>query len=285
MADRPRIAVIPAAGLGKRFYPLTRAQPKEMLPIVDKPVIHYIVEEAVNSGLEKILIIVGSGKDAIVNYFDKSNLDNGMNESNVIDLPDVYFVRQKELLGLGDSIRYAKNFVGNEPFVILLGDTIYTSRTNKTVTSQIVERYEEMKQPILAVEQVPKDKIQDYGIIGGTQVNKDMWKVTSLTEKPKVEEAPSNLGITGTYILDERIFKFLELIKPGRNGEYQLTDALSLYVKENPLYATLFSGTRYDVGTKELWIRTFFEFVRRDVRFAHTIDNSSINTFVKDDIK
>ena len=285
MADRPRIAVIPAAGLGKRFYPLTRAQPKEMLPIVDKPVIHYIVEEAVESGLEKILIIVGSGKDAIVNYFDKSNLDNGMNESNIIDLPDVYFVRQKELLGLGDSIRYAKNFVGSEPFVILLGDTIYTSKINKTVTLQIIERYEEMKQPILAVEQVPKDKIQDYGIIGGTQVNEDTWKVTSLTEKPKVEEAPSNLGITGTYILDERIFKFLELIKPGRNGEFQLTDALSLYVKENPLYATLFSGIRYDVGTKELWIRTFFEFVKRDIRFAHTIDNSSINSSVKDNIK
>ena len=274
MADRPRIAVIPAAGLGKRFYPLTRAQPKEMLPIVDKPVIHYIVEEAVNSGLEKILIIVGSGKDAIVNYFDKSNLDDETNESSTIDLPDVYFVRQKELLGLGDSIRYAKNFVGNEPFVILLGDTIYISKTNKTVTSQIIERYEEIKQPILAVEQVTKDKIQDYGIIGGIQINEDMWKVTSLIEKPRVEEALSNLGITGTYILDERIFKFLELIKPGRNEEYQLTDALSMYVKENPLYATLFSGTRYDVGTKELWIRTFMEFAKMDPRFSYLIQNS-----------
>lgn len=278
MEDRPRIAVIPAAGLGKRFYPLTRAQPKEMLPIVDRPVIHYIVEEAVKSGLEKILIIVGSGKDAIVNYFDKSNLDDEINESNVIDLPDVYFVRQKELLGLGDSIRYVKNFVGNEPFVILLGDTIYTSKTDDTVTSQIIERYEEIKQPIVAVEQVSKDKIQDYGIIAGTPVNENTWKVSSLIEKPKAEEAPSNLGITGTYILDERIFKFLELIKPGRNGEYQLTDALSLYVQKNPLYATLFSGTRYDVGTKELWIRTFFEFVRKDVRFADVIDDSKGNS-------
>ncbi len=275
--DRPTKAVIPAAGLGKRFYPLTRAQPKEMLPIVDKPVIHYIVDEAVNSGLEEILIIVGSGKDAIVNYFDKSILDDELNSSKEIDLPNVFFIRQKELLGLGDSIRYAKNFVRNDPFVILLGDTIYTSQKSKTVTTQIVDRYEAIGEPVLAVEQVSKEKIQDYGIIGGTPVDMNTWKVTSLTEKPKPSEAPSNLGITGTYVLDQRIFKFLDLIKPGRNGEYQLTDALSLYVHDNPLYATLFSGNRYDIGTKELWIKTFVEFAKSDPRFSSILKESKLD--------
>jgi UTP--glucose-1-phosphate uridylyltransferase len=275
--DRPTKAVIPAAGLGKRFYPLTRAQPKEMLPIVDKPVIHYIVDEAVNSGLEEILIIVGSGKDAIVNYFDKSILDDELNSSKEIDLPNVFFIRQKELLGLGDSIRYAKNFVRNDPFVILLGDTIYTSQKSKTVTTQIVDRYEAIGEPVLAVEQVSKEKIQDYGIIGGTPVDMNTWKVTSLTEKPKPSEAPSNLGITGTYVLDQRIFKFLDLIKPGRNGEYQLTDALSLYVHDNPLYATLFSGKRYDIGTKELWIKTFVEFAKSDPRFSSILKENKLD--------
>ena len=275
--DRPTKAVIPAAGLGKRFYPLTRAQPKEMLPIVDKPVIHYIVDEAVNSGLEEILIIVGSGKDAIVNYFDKSILDDELNSSKEIDLPNVFFIRQKELLGLGDSIRYAKNFVRNDPFVILLGDTIYTSQKSKTVTTQIVDRYEAIGEPVLAVEQVSKEKIQDYGIIGGTPVDMNTWKVTSLTEKPKPSEAPSNLGITGTYVLDQRIFKFLDLIKPGRNGEYQLTDALSLYVHDNPLYATLFSGNRYDIGTKELWIKTFVEFAKSDPRFSSILKENKLD--------
>ncbi len=275
--DRPTKAVIPAAGLGKRFYPLTRAQPKEMLPIVDKPVIHYIVDEAVNSGLEEILIIVGSGKDAIVNYFDKSILDDELNSSKEIDLPNVFFIRQKELLGLGDSIRYAKNFVRNDPFVILLGDTIYTSQKSKTVTTQIVDRYEAIGEPVLAVEQVSREKIQDYGIIGGTPVDMNTWKVTSLTEKPKPSEAPSNLGITGTYVLDQRIFKFLDLIKPGRNGEYQLTDALSLYVHDNPLYATLFSGNRYDIGTKELWIKTFVEFAKSDPRFSSILKENKLD--------
>jgi UTP--glucose-1-phosphate uridylyltransferase len=278
MVNRPRKAVIPAAGLGKRFYPLTRAQPKEMLPIVDKPLIHYIIEEAVKSGLDEILIIVGSGKDAIVNYFDSSILDKDLAISSKLDLPDVFFVRQKEILGLGDSIRYSKKFVGQDPFVILLGDTIYTSETSKTVTTQIIDKYVQIGQPVIAVEKVLKEKISDYGIIGGSSVDDTTWKVNSLVEKPAPKDAPSNLGITGTYILDSRIFKFLETISPGKNGEYQLTDALSLYVKKFPLYATLFSGKRYDVGTKELWIRTFLEFVRADERFSHIMNDAEIRS-------
>ena len=177
--------VIPAAGAGFRFYPLTRAQPKKMLPILDKPVIHYVVEEAVNSGLDEILIIVGAGKDAIINYFDRHNLDDKMDEYGLKELPDIYFVRQKEQKGLADAIRYAENFTGNEDFVVLLGDTIYESYDKETVTSKILEIYQRLKSPVIAVEKVPQDKIQDYGIIRGERVDEDVYRVSQVVEKPE----------------------------------------------------------------------------------------------------
>lgn len=258
-----RKAVIPAAGIGKRFYPLTRAQPKEMLPILDKPVIHYVVEEAVNSGLDEILIIVGHGKDSIIEYFDYNRLDDERDDFGFEDLPNIYFTRQKRPLGLGDSLLYAEKFVGSEPFVVLLGDTIYSSHLKKSVTSQIIDKYYEIKKPLIAVEKVPDNKIRDYGIIDAEGIKRGLWKVKDLVEKPPVDEAPSNLGVTGIYILDNRIFKYIRRSRPGVNGELQLTDALRYLSKSNELMATTFRGKRYDIGTKELWYQTFIEFVKK----------------------
>jgi len=256
-----RKVVIPAAGAGKRFYPLTRAMPKEMLPILDKPVIHYVVEEAVKSGIDEILIIVGHGKDAIINYFDYNNMDEELDNYGIRDFPSIYFIRQKQPLGLGDALRYAEKFVGEELFVVLLGDTIYVSETKKTVLKQLLDVYEETKTPLIAVEEVSIDKIKDYGIISGKKVKNNLWKIDHLIEKPEPDEAPSNLGITGIYILDNKIFDYLKKIKKGKNNEYQLTDALNLYAKENDLYASTFKGKRYDIGTKELWYKTYMEFL------------------------
>ncbi len=260
-----RKAVIPAAGLGKRFYPLTRAQPKEMLPVADKPVIHYVVEEAVKSRLDEILIIVGKGKDAIINYFDRSELDSGNEDYGLNDLPEIFFVRQKQPKGLADAISYAQKFVDDEPFVVLLGDTIYKSESNKTVTSQLIEIYEAKKKQVIAVEEVPKEKIKDYGIIKGREIENGIWMIEDLVEKPKPEEAPSNLGITGTYILEPDIFSYIKRISPGVNGEYQLTDALKLMCKDKELLGATFKGKRYDIGTKEQWIKAFIEFSNRKI--------------------
>lgn len=262
-----RKAVIPAAGLGTRFYPLTRAQPKEMLPVLDKPIIHYVVEEAVNSGLDQILIVVGSGKDSIINYFDSNKMDEKFDGHGFDSLPDIYFVRQKSLNGLGDSIRYAEKFVDGDPFVVLLGDTIYRSSIDITVTSQLINSFQRWKRPVIAVEKVPREKISDYGIISGKELEPGVWSIESLVEKPRPEEAPSNIGITGTYILDDQIFSSIRELKPGRNGEYQLTDALSILSLKQEIIGSEFKGRRYDIGTKELWIKAFMEFVKQDERF------------------
>jgi len=257
-----RKVVIPAAGTGKRFYPLTRAMPKEMLPILDKPVIHYVVEEAVKSGFDEILIIVGHGKDAIINYFDYNSMDEELDNYGIRDFPSIYFIRQKQPLGLSDALRYAEKFVGEEPFVVLLGDTIYISETKKAVLKQLLDVYEEIKTPLIAVEEVSIDKIKDYGIISGKKVKNNLWKIDYLVEKPEPNEAPSNLGITGIYILDNKIFDYLKKIKKGKNNEYQITDALNLYAKENDLFGSTFKGKRYDIGTKELWYHSFIEFLK-----------------------
>ena len=255
-----RKVVIPAAGIGKRFYPLTRAQPKEMLPILDKPVIHYVVEEAVSSGLDEILIIVGAGKDAIINYFDKNIMDDELDNYGFKDIPDIYFVRQKEQKGLGDAIRYAKSFTGDEDFVVLLGDTIYKSENDRTVTSQLIDLYGKMNSPSITVEKVRREKIGDYGIIDGEEVSSGVFKVRSIREKPNISESPSDLGVTGIYILGPYIYEFLDTLRPGRNGEYQLSDAYNLLAKNMDVFALIMKGKRYDIGTKELWIKTFIEF-------------------------
>ena len=255
-------AVIPAAGIGKRFYPLTRAMPKEMLPLLDKPVIHYVVEEAVKSGLDEILIIVGHGKEAIIDYFDYNDLDEEMDNYGIRNFPSIYFIRQKEQLGLGDALRYSEKFVNSDPFVVLLGDTVYVSDTEKTVTKQLIDIYDKLKSPLIAIEKVKEEKIKDYGILSGEKIKRNLWKIDYLVEKPEQDKAPSDLGITGTYILDSKIFDYLNRIKIGKNNEYQLTDALNLYAKENDLYASTFKGKRYDIGTKELWYQAFMEFLK-----------------------
>jgi UTP--glucose-1-phosphate uridylyltransferase len=238
-----------------------------MLPIFDKPVIHYVVEEAVKSGLDEILIIVGQGKDAIINYFDYNTLDGSLDKYGIRSFPDIYFVRQKRLLGLGDSLRYAEKFVGGDPFVLLLGDTIYRSHTNKTVTSQLIDSYYKIKHPIIAVERVKKEKIPDYGIISGKSIGKNVWRIDSLVEKPSTKDAPSDLGVVGIYVLEEEIFTYVKKIKAGKNGEFQLTDALNLFCKDNELFATTFKGDRFDIGTKDLWIEAFIEFLKVNGRY------------------
>ena len=262
-----RKAVIPAAGLGTRFYPLTRAQPKEMLPVLDKPIIHYVVEEAIQSGLDEILIIVGAGKDSIINYFDSHRMDEKFSDNGFGEMPDIYFVRQKSQLGLADSIRYAEKFVDGEPFVVLLGDTIYRSSSDITVTSQLIAAFRKWQDPTIAVEKVTIDKIRDYGIISGYELEPGIWKIDSMVEKPNPEDAPSDMGITGTYILTDGIFPLLRDLKPGKNGEYQLTDALAVMAREQEVIGSLFNGTRYDIGTKELWVKAFYEFAKKDERF------------------
>ncbi len=271
--------VIPAAGVGSRFYPLTRAQPKEMLPILDKPVIHYVVEEAVNSGLDEILIIVGAGKDAIINYFDRHNLDDKMDDYGFKDLPDIYFVRQKEQKGLADAIRYAKHFTGDEDFVVLLGDTIYVSNDNRTVTSKILDVYHRYNLPLIAVEEVPEYKFKDYGIIKGEEKEKGIYRVTGIVEKPEIAEAPSNLGITGIYVLGRYIYQYLDAIIPGKGREYQLADAYNLLIEKGDVMAVKIDGKRYDIGTKEMWIRTFVNFAEASQMIR--IDKGKVSRMVK----
>ncbi|MCL4413105.1 MAG: UTP--glucose-1-phosphate uridylyltransferase [Candidatus Thermoplasmatota archaeon] len=266
--DRIRKAVIPAAGTGKRFYPLTRAQPKEMLPVLDKPVIHYVVEEAVNSGLDEILIIVGYGKDAIINYFDKHRLDEEMDRYGLNNLPDIYFIRQKEQKGLADAIRYANKFVSDEPFVVLLGDTIYRTE-GRTATSSLLDCYYGNEVPCITVERVAENKISDYGIIDAVPISTQLFTVSRIIEKPGSEEAPSNLGVTGIYVLEPSIFDVLNSIEPGKDGEFQLADALNVICKERGMIASLLNGKRYDIGTKESWVATFLEFAKKDKRFSN----------------
>ena len=267
--DRIRKVVIPAAGMGKRFYPLTRAQPKEMLPILDKPVIQYVVEEAVKSGLDEILIIVGYGKDAIINYFDKHPLDDEMDSYGIRDFPDIYFVRQKEQKGLADALRYAEGFVSGEPFVVLLGDTFYKSH-ERTSTSFLMDLYYKYGMSCISIEKVPQSKISDYGVVE-VKPFFDQFKVIKIIEKPSLAEAPSDFGATGSYVLKSEIFDDLKNITPGKNGEYQLADAFNVLARKDGMLASPLVGKRYDVGTKELWISTFFEFAKSDPRYRELL--------------
>ena len=262
-----RKCVIPAAGIGSRFYPLTRAQPKEMLPILDRPVIHYVVEEAIKSGLDEILIVIGTGKDSIINYFDKHPLDDKIENSGVIDFPDIYFIRQKSPLGLADSIKYAKGFTSGDPFVVLLGDTIYRSSSKITVAKQLINLYDKYTSPCLSLEAVPKEKMKDYGMVKADRISGDIVKINGVVEKPALSESPSNLGITGIYAFEPDIYDYISRIKPGKNGEYQLSDAIDLMCKDRDVYGQIIKGKRYDIGTKELWVRTFIEFANSDRRF------------------
>lgn len=261
-----RKAVIPAAGFGTRFLPATKSQPKEMLPIVDTPTIQYVVEEAVASGIRDILMVIGKGKRAIEEHFDRNtDLENELMAKGktgelemirrISDMANIHFVWQKELKGLGDAVLCAKDHVGNEPFVVLLGDTVMDGG-RKPVTRQLMEVFDRYQESVVAVEAVEQSKVSRYGVISGRPVSDSLYLVDDFVEKPSVEEAPSNLVIASRYILTPDIFGFLEKTKRGKNNEIQLTDALRMLVKNRAAYALKFKGTRYDVGNKLDFIKT-----------------------------
>ncbi|CEK31635.1 UTP--glucose-1-phosphate uridylyltransferase [[Clostridium] sordellii] len=259
MKKRVRKAIIPAAGLGTRFLPATKSQPKEMLPIVDKPTLQYIIEEAVNSGIEEILIVTGRSKKSIEDHFDRSieleleleqkgKLDMLKIVQDISNMVDIYFIRQKEPKGLGHAIYCAKSFVGDEPFAVLLGDDIVDSE--KPCLKQLIGAYDEYNTSILGVQEVAKENTDKYGILDVKHIEDRVYKVNDMVEKPKVEEAPSNIAILGRYIITPAIFEILENQKPGKGGEIQLTDALKTLGEHEAIYAYNFEGKRYDVGDK-----------------------------------
>ncbi|MBP3964827.1 UTP--glucose-1-phosphate uridylyltransferase GalU [Paenibacillus lignilyticus] len=272
-----RKAIIPAAGLGTRFLPATKAMPKEMLPIVDKPTIQYIVEEAIESGIEDIIIVTGKGKRAIEDHFDNSyELEQNLLEKGKIELlnevqkssnmVDIHYIRQKEARGLGHAIWCARKFIGNEPFAVLLGDDIVQAET--PCLKQMIERYNRYRASVIGVQRVSEQEVSRYGIIDGKQIDNRIFSVSSLIEKPKQEEAPSNLAIMGRYILNPKIFELLDEQKPGAGGEIQLTDAIAELNRYEAVYAYEFDGVRYDVGEKLGFIKTNVEFAlqREDLK-------------------
>ncbi|MDT9331581.1 UTP--glucose-1-phosphate uridylyltransferase GalU [Clostridium perfringens] len=259
-----RKAIIPAAGLGTRFLPATKAQPKEMLPIVDKPTIQYIIEEAIASGIEEILIITGRSKKCIEDHFDKSvelemELEkSGKNElldlvRDISDMVDIHYIRQKEPRGLGHAIHCAKTFVGD--------DVVYNEE--KPCLKQLIDCYNEYKTSVLGVQTVPENHVSKYGIVDGKYIEGKVYKVKGLVEKPSVEEAPSNVAILGRYIVTPRIFDILENTKPGKGGEIQLTDALLELMGQEAMYAYDFEGRRYDVGDKLGFLEATVEYALR----------------------
>ncbi len=268
--NKIRKAIIPAAGFGTRFLPVTKAQPKEMLPIVDKPAIQYVVEEAVGAGIKDILIIIGRNKNSIENHFDRSpELEAHLAAQgktklldevrSISEMANIQYVRQKEPKGLGDAIRSAGSFVGNKPVLVLLGDDII--RANISASEQIINVYNKTGSTVVAVQEVEKEKISSYGIIQREDTDDDdTFLVKDLIEKPVPEEAPSNLAIVGRYILTPKIFEILETIKPGKDGEIQLTDALRELLFYEKIYAYKFQGKRYDIGDKLEYIKTVIEF-------------------------
>ncbi len=270
-------AVIPAAGLGTRFLPATKAQPKEMLPIIDRPTIQYVVQEAVDSGIEDILIITGKGKRAIEDHFDRNyELETRLEEKEdqllldemrrLSDMANLHYVRQRELNGLGDAIRYARHHVGNEPFAVLLGDTIMDSVI--PVTQQLIDTYAQYGCSVIGVEEVPHDKVNRYGIVGGKSLSERILELDTLVEKPAISDAPSNLAIAGRYVLTPEIFAMLEQTPAGKNNEIQLTDAMLLLLKRENLYAHRIEGKRHDIGNKLDFLKTTVEFALKRPEFA-----------------
>jgi len=270
-------AVIPAAGLGTRFLPVTKAQPKEMLPIIDTPTIQYVVQECVDSGIEDILIISGKGKRSIEDHFDRNfELESRIQEKedealytqlrHIESMGNIHFIRQKELNGLGDAIYHARFHCEHEPFAVLLGDTIIDSVI--PVTQQLIDSYEQYGQTVIAVETIPWDRASRYGIIGGTNLSAKVMQLNELVEKPDRKQAPSNLAIAGRYILTPAIFRALEKTPLGKGNEIQLTDALKILLKEEGIISTLIEGKRYDIGNKMDFLKTTVEFALKREEFA-----------------
>ena len=259
MKQNVRKAIIPAAGLGTRFLPATKSQPKEMLPIVDKPTLQYIIEEAISSGIEEILIVTGRSKKSIEDHFDRSvELELELEQKgktemlkmvqDISNMVNIHYIRQKEPKGLGHAIHCAKSFIGDEPFAVLLGDDIVDAKT--PCLKQLIDCYDEYKTSVLGVQEVAKQDTDKYGILDVKHIEDRVYKVKDMVEKPKVEEAPSNIAILGRYIITPAIFEILENQAPGKGGEIQLTDALKTLAEQEAIYAYNFEGRRYDVGDK-----------------------------------
>jgi UTP--glucose-1-phosphate uridylyltransferase len=272
-APRVTKAVIPAAGLGTRFLPATKAQPKEMLPVYDKPAIQYVVEEAVAAGIRDILIITGRGKQSIENHFDRSlELEEHLKAhgksrdlkaiQEISSLVNLYFVRQKEALGLGHAVLCAKSFVGNEPFAVFLGDDIMDSRP--PAISQLLKVWGAHQGPVLGVMDVPRELTRAYGIIRPREIGKGLYRVEDLVEKPEPEKAPSTLGIVGRYVLTPDLFGILEKTRAGRGGEIQLTDALRILNRRRPIYACRLQGERHDIGNKVEFVKATLAYALKD---------------------
>lgn len=275
--QKVRKAVIPAAGLGTRFLPATKATPKEMLPIVDKPTIQYIVEEALASGIEEILIITGRSKRAIEDHFDRSielelNLENSGKTKELEMVKEIsgiriHYIRQKEPRGLGHAILCAKQFVGDEPFAVLLGDDVVDA--NVPALKQLINVYDKTGASVLGVQEVPLEKVSSYGIVASQPTAEERtFTVNDMVEKPAVEEAPSRLAVLGRYVITPEVFAILEQTPPGRGNEIQLTDALKVLAKEQAMYAYNFEGRRYDVGDKQGFLEATVEMAlkRPDLR-------------------
>ena len=264
-----RKAVIPAAGLGTRFLPATKAMPKEMLPIIDKPIIQYVVEEAIASGIEDIIIITGRGKRAIEDYFDASpELELHLLENekykllreikDISSLADIHYIRQKEPKGLGDAVLKAEKHIGDEPFAVLLGDDII--KGNVPCIKQLMNLFEKYNKSIIGVEEVPKEKVSSYGMIKGREIAESTYLVEDIIEKPSLEEAPSNIGTVGRYVLAPEIFDGIKKTSPGKGNEIQLTDAIRMLIGKKEVYAFAFSGKRYDAGDKFGYVKAIVDF-------------------------
>ncbi len=280
-------AVIPAAGLGTRLLPMTKNSPKEMLPIVDKPAIQYVVEEAVNSGIDDIVIVTGRGKEVIENHFDVAyELEKILEERNekeklneirrISQLADIFYVRQRLPLGLGHAVYMARKHVGNEYFALMLGDDIILAR--KPCIKQLMEIHEKYGASVIAVQKVERKDVSKYGIVDYEEVEKGVYRIVDIVEKPSLEEAPSDMAVMGRYILHPSIFSFIEKTKPGKNNEIQLTDALKLMLKEHEIYAYEFEGKRFDVGGKLDWLKINIEIALKRKEFEE------LRKFIKDEI-
>jgi len=272
-------AVIPAAGFGTRMLPATKAIPKEMLPIVDIPTIQYVVEEAIASGLTDILMVIGKGKGAIEDHFDRNwRLEQALEAKNKEALLDmirkigsgvnIHYVWQKELNGLGDAVLHAKHHIGDEPFVVMLGDCILRSHTPSPISRQLIDVYDEYGSSVIGLERVDPSKVYHYGVVGGTEIEEGIHKVEQFVEKPAVEDAPSNLVIAARYLLEPEIFDYLEVVPRGVGNEIQLTDAMALMLQDRDMYALEFDGKRYDIGNKLDFVKTnlLFAMEREDMR-------------------
>lgn len=286
-APKVRKAIIPAAGLGTRFLPATKALAKEMLPIVDTPTIQYIVEEAIASGIEDIVIVDGKSKRSIEDHFDSNpELENNLKEKGKDEMLELvqqttdinlYFIRQSHPQGLGDAVLTAKSFIGNEPFVVLLGDDL--TQDEEPLTKQLIDRYNETGESTLAVMRVPHDQVSEYGVIDpAAKVSEDgLYRVKNFVEKPKPEDAPSDLAIIGRYLLTPEIFEELENTAPGKGNEVQLTDAIDSLNNRQHVYAHEFKGSRYDIGSKIGFLETNIEF-----GLKHPQTKDDLKAYIKD---